>query len=107
MSEGSAAMLLGALVPTFLLSRLLLWITKRWNGGVPRLLLVHVICGALAVVASAYGYPDSGAPDWSRSLVYIVAQLIWLVVDLVRGRRHQSRLRTDGAQTPRWESHTL
>lgn len=49
MEAGSAAMLLGALVPTFLLSRLLLWITKRWNGGVPRLLLVHIICGALAV----------------------------------------------------------
>jgi hypothetical protein len=86
MGAGSAAMLLGALVPTFLLSRLLLWITKRWNGGVSGLLLVHVICGALAVFASAYGY-SHGAPDWSHSLVYVVAQLIWLVVDFVRGRR--------------------
>ncbi|RWE02052.1 MAG: hypothetical protein E5V92_21480 [Mesorhizobium sp.] len=87
MGAGSAAMLLGALVPTFLLSRLLLWITKRWNGGVLRLLLVHIICGALAVVASAYGYSHNGAPDWSHSPVYVVAQLIWLVVDFVRGRR--------------------
>jgi|GEM_PF-998254 len=91
MGAGSAAMLLGALVPTFLLSRLLLWITKRWNGGVARLLLVHVICGALAVLAAAYGYSHTGAPDWSRSLVYIVAQLIWLIIDFVRGRRRQSQ----------------
>ncbi|WP_181182220.1 hypothetical protein [Mesorhizobium sp. B3-1-3] len=87
MGAGSAAMLLGALVPTFLLSRLLLWITKRWNSGVPRLLLVHIICGALAVVASANGYSEAGTPDWSRSPLYIVAQLIWLIVDFVRCRR--------------------
>lgn len=73
MGAGSAAMLLGALVPTFLLSRLLLWITKRWNGGVPRLLLVHIVCGALAVAAAAYGYSVDGAPDWSRSPLYVVA----------------------------------
>ncbi|TPI40943.1 hypothetical protein FJW07_06665 [Mesorhizobium sp. B3-1-9] len=89
MGAGSAAMLLGALVPTFLLSRLLLWITKRWNGGVPRLLVVHVICGALAVVAAAYGYSHTGAPDWSRSPLYVVAQLIWLIVDFLRGRRRR------------------
>jgi len=91
MGAGSVAMLLGALVPTFLLSRLLLWITKRWNGGVPRLLAVHVICGALAVIAAAYGYSHTGTPDWSRSLIYIVAQLVWLIVDFVRGRRRQSQ----------------
>jgi len=91
MGAGSAAMLLGALVPTFLLSRLLLWITKRWNGGVPRLLLVHAICAALAVVAAAYGYSHTGAPDWSYSLLYVVAQLVWLVVDFIRGRRRQSQ----------------
>ncbi|RWI42825.1 MAG: hypothetical protein EOR88_26510 [Mesorhizobium sp.] len=91
MGAGSAAMLLGALVPTFLLSRLLLWVTKSWNGGVLRLLLVHIICGALAVVASAYGYSANGAPDWSHSSVYMVAQLIWLIVDFVRGRRRQSQ----------------
>ncbi|TPK96410.1 hypothetical protein FJ934_09710 [Mesorhizobium sp. B2-4-12] len=91
MGAGSAAVLLGALVPTFLLSRLLLWITKRWNGGVARLLLVHVICGALAIIAAAYGYSNTGAPDWSRGPVYIVAQLIWLVVDFVRDRRRQSQ----------------
>ncbi|TIR16654.1 MAG: hypothetical protein E5X34_25300 [Mesorhizobium sp.] len=67
MGADYGAMLLGALVPTFLLSRLLLWITKRWNGGMPRLLLVHIICAALAVVASAYGYSHDGAPDWSHS----------------------------------------
>lgn len=91
MGAGSAAMLLGALVPTFLLSRLLLWITKRWNSGVPRLLLVHIFCGVLAVVAAAYGYSSTGAPDWSRSPLYIVAQLIWLVVDFFRIRRRQSQ----------------
>ncbi|MEZ2329968.1 hypothetical protein AB6802_09605 [Mesorhizobium sp. RCC_202] len=91
MGAGSAAMLLGALVPTFLLSRLLLWITKRRNGGVARLLLVHVICAALAVVAAAYGYSHTGAPDWSHSPVYVVAQLVWLIVDFVRGRRRQSQ----------------
>ncbi|MBA1143189.1 hypothetical protein [Mesorhizobium neociceri] len=91
MGAGYAAALFGALVPTFLVSRLLLWITKRWNGGLLRLLLVHVISGGLSCTASAYGHSDTGAPNWSYSTVYIVAQLIWLIVDFVRARRQLSK----------------
>ncbi|WP_421917385.1 hypothetical protein [Mesorhizobium sp.] len=91
MGAGFAAMLLGALVPTFLLSRLLFWASRRWNGGVLRLVLLHLISGVLACIASAYGNADAGAPDWSSIAPYIGAQLIWFVVDIVRGRRQQSQ----------------
>lgn len=55
------------------------------------LLLMHVISGALSCIAGAYGYSDNGEPNWSYGTIYIVAQLVWLVVDIVRARRQLSQ----------------
>lgn len=86
MGAGDVAMILGALVPTFLVSRLLLWLSKRWSG-IGRLVLVHLVSAAAACVISALGHADGGSLDWSYSALYIIAQLIWFVVDLFRERR--------------------
>lgn len=83
--------LLAALVPTFLISRLMLWLLKRWNGRYLRYIATHAISGALAVVLAAYGFADGGSPDWDAGLVYLMAQTFWLGVDLLafRGRSRQ------------------
>ena len=43
MNAGHAAILLGAPIPTGLLGLLLPWAIKRWNGGMLRLVLLHLI----------------------------------------------------------------
>ena len=83
---GDVAELLGALVPTFLISRLFLWLTKRWSG-IGRLVVVHLVSGAVACTLSALGHADGGALNWTYSYVYLGAQLVWFVVDVFRDRR--------------------
>ena len=83
-------MILGALVPTFLLSRLFLWLSKRWDN-MGRLILVHAISAGIACVLSAFGHADGGALDWSHSAIYFIAQLLWFGVDLFRRRRQVSQ----------------
>jgi hypothetical protein len=84
MGAGDAALLVGALVPTFLLSRALLWFTKGWNGGVGRLVSAHIASGVVACLMSAVGYAHGGSLDWSYSAYYLFAQTIWLGLDLFR-----------------------
>lgn len=78
--------LAGALVPTFLVSRLLLWLTKNWHGGALRLLLVHIVTAAIACTISAFGHADGGPLNWASSDVYLLAQAVWLAVDFYRER---------------------
>lgn len=77
--------LFGALIATFLLSRLFLWLTRRW-GGAARLILVHIASAGLACVLAAFGNADGGVLDWSAGAIYLPAQLVWLVVDLFAAR---------------------
>lgn len=83
MSEAVIATFMGALASTFLLSRLFLWISKRWRSP-PRIVLVHAIAAAMSCVASAFGFSDGGNLDWSYAPYYLVAQAVWLAIDLFR-----------------------
>jgi hypothetical protein len=83
---GDLAELLGALIPAFLISRLFIWLTKRWSGIV-RLAFVHLASAALACVLSALGHAHNGQLDWTYSHVYIGAQFVWFVAEIFRGRR--------------------
>jgi hypothetical protein len=78
---------IGALVATFLISRLLLWLMKRWQGGVARLASAHLVSVLVSCALSAVGHGEGGVLDWSRSGIYVVAQLVWLVVDVFRQSR--------------------
>jgi len=88
---GDLAMLVGALVPTFLISRLLLWLTKRWSG-IGRLAFAHLVSGALSCVLSALGHADGSSMNWTFSYIYLAAQLIWFVVDIFRDRRQVGQI---------------
>ena len=77
----------GAAAITFLLSRLGLWLTKRWNGGFIRILAVHLVCLAIVVVLSAFGHADDGPPNWTAAAVYAFAQAAWMVFDLLTSKQ--------------------
>lgn len=79
------AFFVGALVPTFLISRLGLWLTRQWNGGSTRLLFIHGMTLLAIAFVGGMGMADGGAFAGARALLsYAPAQALWLIVDLVR-----------------------
>ena len=84
---------IAALVPTFLISRLLLWLTKAWRGGYARYAVVNLLSGLIAVVLAAAGFANGGPLRWDAGLIYLAAQAVWLAVDLFahRGRSAQKK----------------
>lgn len=78
---------LGALGITFLISRLFLWLLKKWNGGVIRLFVAHGTTLALAWTLSAFGHADGGPLRWDAGVIYAFAQTVWLVLDVIKMKR--------------------
>lgn len=78
----------GALIATFLLTRLANWILRRckvrpWGWS-------HAIVAALSVLGGAYGFSRGGEMAWEHAaMIYLPAVAVWLVVDFFaeRGRR--------------------
>jgi hypothetical protein len=81
----------GALVATYLLSRLLFWFLKSWDGGARRTIFVHAMSLIICILLGGIGFAINGAFAGVYALeIYAVPQFIWLVVDLVRGKlRHK------------------
>lgn len=76
--------LFGAFIITFLLSRLILWLSKNWHGGFGRLVAAHGLSLLICWVAYAFGSADGGPLNWSGGVLYAVPQIIWLIVDVLR-----------------------
>ncbi len=80
---GDVAFFMGALVPTFLVSRLMLWVFGR-----------YLIKGAsLALVANLASLVIAGAILWSSGSLSdfwldVIAQATWMAIDLFRFRKH-------------------
>ena len=77
---------IGALVPTFLISRLFLWLSKRWSGS-GRLALVHAASALVSCTLSAFGHADNDTLNWSHSATYIIAQMVLFFIDMNRKER--------------------
>lgn len=76
--------LLGALLPTGFLSRLFLWLLKRRDGGVLKLLVANLASLAVAAVIGGFGLADGGPFAGTRALaLYALPQAVWLLIDLV------------------------
>lgn len=79
------AFFVGALVPTFLISRLGLWLTRQWPGGATRLITVHGVSLLLTAFVGGMGMADGGAFAGAEAAMgYALPQAVWLIVDLVR-----------------------
>lgn len=77
----------GALVATFLISRLMLWLLKSWDGGAPRLVFAHAASWVAASFLAGMGMADGGAFAGARAAMsYALPQALWLIVDLVRNQ---------------------
>ena len=79
--------LVGALVGTFLISRLALLVLKRMGYSAGRLAVGHAASFAAITVIVGYGFADGGEPRFlSAGLAYLLPQLFWLAFDLLRWR---------------------
>lgn len=75
----------GGLIPTFLISRLALWLLRTWDGGTSRLIAVHAASLLLISFVAGIGMADYGAFAGVRAITtYALPQAVWLIVDLVR-----------------------
>jgi hypothetical protein len=74
-----------SIVPTFVVSRALLWFTKIWSDTLKRLVTVHVVSLVLCVVLVTWfsaGVIDS--PSAEAVALFTPGQAAWLLVDLFR-----------------------
>lgn len=85
-----ALLIIGALFGSFMLSRTLFWVTKRWHGGYARILVIHasLIAACLATLLAELRLEWASA---QTPLLYVSAQTLWLIVDLFA---HRGRLET-------------
>jgi hypothetical protein len=81
-----------SIVPTYIVSRLLLWCSKRWTSALPPLVLVHALSLALCTGVGAIVMQGNRLEPFETSLALIApGQLAWLLIDLfglvIRRRR--------------------
>ena len=75
-----------AFVPSFLVSRIIFRLTKKWEGKLSRLVATNIAAGIICIlVFLAAGIWFAGGFDfpWLFGVVnYALAQAIWLAVDI-------------------------
>jgi hypothetical protein len=75
-----------AFVPTFLVSRIIFRLTKKWEGQLSRLVATNItsaiICIAIFLAAEVWFAGGFDFPWWFGILNYAAAQAIWLAVDV-------------------------
>jgi hypothetical protein len=73
-----------AFLATFVLSRLALWLLRKWDGGWLRL-AAHAASFALCWAFFTFGSSD-GKVYWSGGVIYLFPQALWVLVDYLRGK---------------------
>jgi hypothetical protein len=79
--------MIGALIPTFLLSRLALWLLKRWLGGKTRLLFANLASWLFVAVLGGFAFASFATFTFEAAVLYALPQLIWLAMDMMLLRR--------------------
>ncbi|WP_428149250.1 hypothetical protein [Brevundimonas sp.] len=91
MSAYWIGVIVGAVIFTYLWSRLWLWLVGRVvKADTRRVVTAYGIAWLAAVVLGAFGFADDSGPAWLRALsIYTPSLALWLVVDLLarRGRK--------------------
>jgi hypothetical protein len=77
-------LVVGALIPTAILSRLWLWVLKRWLEAQPRILLAAVLTWICSLIGAVWYRGEFRGLDFA---VYGVATAFWARIDLYRLQR--------------------
>lgn len=85
---------LASLIPTRLVSSLLFWITKKWQGGLQRLIIIHGATFATYGLLSALGLSEEYSVGLLGAIIaFLVPQLMWLTFDIYCYRNEALKLR--------------
>jgi hypothetical protein len=80
--------LIGALLITFVVSRLLRRFAFRKVTGARKVLAPNIGALIVASIIGAFGMADGGSPAFGRAfLTYLLPVVIWTVVDAVREKQ--------------------
>lgn len=76
-------MMIGGLLPTLFISRIIFLPLIKWNGGYKKIIFVHFISWLLAGLLAGMGMADGGAFAPIKAMaLYATPQFFWLVVDI-------------------------
>ena len=79
---------LGGLLPTFLISRLLLWFMKTWDGGTRRLVCAHGFSFLFVILIGGLGMANGGNfAGLEAAISFSIPQAFWFGVDFLRHRK--------------------
>jgi len=74
-----------SIVPTFVVSRVLLWITAQWFISLVRLVAVHATSLAVCVASGAFAFEGIySSPPVGAFALFAPGQLAWFLIDLFR-----------------------
>ena len=98
----------GALLGTWVVTRVTLFLTRRlgsWPGRIP---VSHSLALALSTIVGGYGYGTLEDPRFSSAFAtYVIPVIIWAFVDTVRHRRHYEHVETDARNAQHMEPKRL
>lgn len=90
--------LLGALIPTFFISRLILWLTRKRDPSVGRIFFANGVSFLIAFTLGGLGFGEGTSFAWMHALnAYLLPQLVWLIVDLAMfgSKRRKAKVNSD------------
>ena len=101
-----AVFFLAALVPTYVLSRVLLVFFWRSDSGPPMIAACHIGAYLFCVLVGAIGFAagdggDGGAKVGLAALSFLFPQVIWMVTDVARFEKRAVAERPQVARPPR------
>lgn len=80
--------LIGALIPTFLISRLFNRIFKSWNAGIKKIVVVHTLSLLLMALIAGMGMADGGAfAPLQAGAKYLIPQIVWFLYDFYKFKK--------------------
>lgn len=76
--------LVGALIPVYLISRITLWIARKWYRGLTPIVIAHALTSILTITLASLGFANGGAPRfYDVGFRYLPAILVCLLSDLI------------------------
>jgi len=80
-----AGVFLGALIPTFIVSRITLWMLRTWQAKFSRLLFAHSVSLLVVAFVAGTGMANGcGFVGIDAAAMYFLPQVVWLCIDSVR-----------------------
>jgi len=80
--------LIGSFIATFLLSRLCLWLVRKFRNDITAIAIAHACAFAIATVLAGFGNADGGSPNFlSEALLCFPSIVVWFLIETVQFRK--------------------